>query len=184
MELSRVETLPTLTELFGHNKHVLSAVQKHFDTPAPLLAHDRQMLTHVPGIKMPRARVIEDALKRHGLRLRDSSESTSKYIERLFGCIEDAPIDVLQLYSLQANGVSHTYYIPLAVIRQLRQYEPNMAVVDLLSMHQSGVWDILMTHFAYDAEHLRPRISELNTRLRPWGLSLATPSEKRHLRAV
>lgn len=184
MELSRVENLPTLTDLFGHNKHVLSAVQKHFDTPASLLAHDRRMLMHVPNIKLRRARAIEEALKSHGLRLRDSSESTAKYIERLFGRIENAPIDVLQLYSVQADGASHTYYLPLTVIRQLRQYEPNMAIVDLLAMRQSGVWGILVTHFAYDTDHLRPRISELNTRLRPWGLSLAKSSEERRLRAV
>ena len=77
------------------------------------------------------------------------------------------------------------YLLRLWVLQTpLRYARSFFGVVDLLSMRQSGVWDILMTHFAYDAEHLRPRISELNTRLRPWGLSLATPSEKRHLRAV
>ncbi len=182
--LERISTVPTIDVVFGSNPALCRVIKKHFDSIVPILLVSRQYLLNLDGIGHMRAMEIERLLRQAGLRQRDFSENTELFINALFGSIEEASVHALQVTFDVAEGVVFTSYHRLTVVTQLAQIEPEMSVNDVLKLSTDDVEALLSKHFAYDKDHLRARLSELELRLRTWGKSLAPCEAIRQLRAV
>lgn len=138
-----------------------------------LILLTRERLLDIDGLSQKRLNLLKGQLANYGLRFRDFSENILMYAELLFGHIEKAPIETLQISVAIANGSSFSEYLPLTIIRRMHGVRPETTVGELCAMTRKEVAQLFGEYrWAYTAFEVESMLDELERRLAEWNLSL------------
>jgi len=130
-----VSGLPTVDEAFGHSTQIRKALhQAHITSLVPLMLLPREALMDIPGIGSTAAHRISRTLARLGLGHHGLCEKMSEFIDKQFGCIEDAPVSVLQVAITRTMDATVPVYAPLELVYLIESLEQDYVVGDLTMM--------------------------------------------------
>lgn len=128
-----LEPLPTLLETFGTDTVIMKAVQRGgFTSVLPFMLLPFGSIQDLHGIGSSADTRVTALLKRQGLERRPYIEPLMKYLVRKYGCVEDAPIGVLNTDVVRKDAINYPTYAPLQSIRLLEATQPYMAIIDLI----------------------------------------------------
>jgi len=172
MPLMREFDIPTLAEAFGDRKSLMKSLHKAgFKSIVPLMMMPREALLELPGIGMSSVLVISRTLKKHRLSQHVFSDRMSVFIDKQFGCIEDAPISVLQVTIVRNDQLNRPVFAPLEIISLLEDIEPRMTVMDLIRMSREEIrvmvqvqssFGLHLHDLAEDLKHLAIRLGNFD----------------------
>jgi len=135
-----VSALPTVSEAFEHEYRLRKAFNLlGVHSLIPIMLMPREALMELPFIGASSAHRITKIL--HGLNLshRTIYEKLTRFIDDQFGCIEDAPIGVLQVATVRTSAATRPHLAPLDTINALEVYDREMTVLALTSQTRQEV---------------------------------------------
>ncbi len=168
------DRFPPVEFLFEDDRRLLDAVTEQFTSSIPLAMLSEAALMKYKGIGRKYARDIH-------ARLREAQIDPARYVEtqydtvqRLFGCIEDAPMHALDVTGPLSSSLSNRHE-PLGLLITMDQIIPEMIVMNLVEYNHVELHEyiITMTRGDMDGETVDDQIAALNARLNTWGLRLA-----------
>lgn len=183
MPLSYPFDAPDLATTFGARKSVMKALNKAgVKSVTPVMMLPQEVLrSEFDGIGASSARFITSALAEHGLPHRTISQKRHDFVNEHFGCIEDAPIGVLQVGTVLVLGPkgksTRASFSPLEVVSLMEDIQPKTTVIDLLLMGKKGLKQEIAQHafFGLPDKRLARDIEYLQYRLKDeWQLQFST----------
>lgn|GEM_PF-3814921 len=182
MAILSVFNMPSLEETFGSNPAVLDLLNKAgFTSVAPLMLLPRPALIGVSAgqhrkIDHRSATKVSQQLSKRGLKQHDLNEPMAKFIDEQFGCIDDAPISIMQVTIMRNAHANLPVFAPLEVVGLLEDIEPHMTMLDLVRMTRHEVRDMVEERAAFglrihnlheDLKHLALRLGNFDLSFTP-----------------
>lgn len=141
MLFEHADDIPSLEEVFGINPRILHALKRaRFTSIVPVMMLPQRVLRDdVSGIGQATAHEISRILVENDLYHRGFSEPIRPFIDRTFGCIEDAPASVLQVVHIDADICTRPMYADLPLLNFMQQMTPHRLVRELLHMTHGDI---------------------------------------------
>ena len=176
LPLTDPNDVPSLERAFGHDAYLMKTFKDANITsiiPLALLLSDN-LRDDIKGIGPRTARRIADILAENDLEQRQFGESLSDYIDRQFGCIEDAPIAVLTVVTLRRTigtvTTRRSHYAPVRLLRLLEERNRHLRVLDLLKATEDQLIEMVEERVMFGPilHKLRSDLIEITWRMRHW----------------
>ena len=197
MTITDPNDLPSLSRAFGHNAYLMKTFHNADITSViPLMLLPRfDLISDIKGIGERTATCVAKTLAGNGLEQRTFHERMTDFIDRRFGCIEDAPIGVLTVVTLRhtigETVIRRPHYTPLQLIQLLEEINPHLKVIDLLELSDDAMMRMLEEHVIFGPilHRLRGDLTDVNWRLHQWDPAmkigaLASTKRRSHLALV
>jgi hypothetical protein len=179
--ISPISPPATIAEVFGDDKIIMKAVRA-MELPdessvAPIMMLPPTALLKVPNIGPAAAKRITMLLKKHKLGHRQVFQKSIEFINCEFGCIEDAPIGVFQVFVKRNGDLNWPEFGRLQLLTVLETIEPNMRAMDISGISRRDVIDmvtpvvtksgIVIDDLEEDLAHLTSRLGYFNLEFVP-----------------
>jgi len=176
LPLTDPNDVPSLERAFGHDAYLMKTFKDANITsiiPLALLLSDN-LRDDIKGIGPRTARRIADILAENDLEQRQFGESLPDYIDRQFGCIEDAPIAALTVVTLRRTigtvTTRRSHYTPVRLLRLLEERNRHLRVLDLLKATEDQLIEMVEERVMFGPilHKLRSDLIEITWRMRHW----------------
>ena len=120
----KATALPSLEGVLAGNNGMLSLIKQKLKltSTAELLLFSQGMFLKSPGLGGSAASYVVDRLRAHNLTLREDDEPIYKAVNRLFGSVMSAPIEVLNFTGVTT---SRPHYKRLKPLEHIKDNEMN-----------------------------------------------------------
>ena len=171
LPLTDPNDIPSLDFVFGHNSRLMKIFRRlHIESVTPVMLLPKPVLMEFPGVGERTATYIIGCLTQHNLGHHNFNEKLGDFIDRQFGCIEDAPVSVLNVVTLRDNITTRPYYTPLQLLQLIEQEAPHFTVRDLLQSTEDELIGLIEERVVFGPvlNRLKGDIVDLNWRLAQW----------------
>ena len=185
-----IKTIPTIKEAFGIYPELMDAIkQNYIHSVTAVMLLPKEVLAKMEHFNAKKAQLVGESLADHELVQLQGNQNVRYFVESQFGCIEDAPVGVLDVVTVPTMRTSMQVHSPLILLAYLEEYEPNMTVLDLIHMSEHSLRKLVRGRVELGpvVERIVDDIIEVNRRLSWWDEGLHIPLDARrrqHLRVV
>lgn len=187
---SAIKVVPSIKEVFGIYPELTEPLkQNNIHSVAATMLLPKEVLAKMERFSVKKVNLVSTALSDFDLAQLELNQNVRRFVEDQFGCLEEAPIGVLDVVTLPTMKSSKQEHSPLTLLSFFEDYEPHMTVLDLLRMSEWSIRQQVAGKFWFGPvyEPLVEDITEVNRRLSWWDENFHIPLDvhrKKHLRAL